>query len=256
MIKKRLFLGLLACSLLLMAGILAYFFLTFFRRDPGVLRYIFPGVILAVLAVILLGFSGILLSLLSDREFFFLEKPMNFTVSLLYPVVVRVGRFFKIAQDKIQRSFVEVNNQLVRVKYGRLKPDRLLVLLPHCLQTAECNKRITSYQSNCIRCGRCPVGGILNLCDRYGVPVRVATGGTLARDAVKKLQPQAIVAVACEHDLTSGILDCIPLPVLGVTNERPNGPCYNTTVNLQSVEESILFFIKGGEKNVRLNLSS
>ncbi|NLM46987.1 MAG: DUF116 domain-containing protein [Firmicutes bacterium] len=251
MTKKRLFLGLLACSLLLMAGILAYFLLTFFRRDPGLLRYIFLGIVLAILvmlSVILLGFSGIILSLLADREFHFLEKPINFTVSLLYPVVIRVGRLFKIAQDKIQRSFVEVNNQLVRIRYGKLKTDRLLVLLPHCLQTTECTRRVAGNQSNCARCGRCPVGSILDLCDRYGVPVRIATGGTLARDAVRKLQPQAIVAVACERDLTSGILDCIPLPVLGVTNDRPNGPCHNTTVNLQSVEESILFFLKGGEK--------
>jgi len=151
---------------------------------------------------------------------------------------------------------VEVNNQLVKAKHGRLEPGRLLVLLPHCLQVTECTRRITVNLSNCVRCGRCPVGGILDLCERYGVHVCIATGGTLARDAVRKLRPQAIVAVACERDLTSGILDCIPLPVLGVTNERPNGPCFNTTVNLQAVEAAILFFIKGGEKNVRLNLSS
>jgi len=45
--------------------------------------------------------------------------------------------------------------------------------------------------------------------------------------------------VACEGDLTSGIRDCYPLPVLGVLNDRPFGPCYNTSVDLERIEEAI-----------------
>lgn len=246
MIKKRLYLGLLAGAMVLFAGVSGYLWLSFFQGDAGYLRYIMYVaviVILAGLAVITLGFSGIMLSLLSEHDVVWLHKPINFTVSILYPVVIWIGKMFKIAQEKIQSSFVEVNNQLVKAKRGQLPPERLLVLLPHCLQITDCAKRITITTDNCARCGRCTIGGILNLCDSYGCHVQIATGGTLARDAVKKLRPQAIIAVACERDLTSGILDCIPLPVLGVTNERPHGPCFNTQVNLLAVENAIQFFI-------------
>lgn len=259
MIKKRLYLGLLAVTMVLFAGVLVYVWLTFFQRDAGLLRYALIAAVAAVLAVLViigLGFAGIVLSIISDQNISFLNRPMNFTVSLLYPVVIWLGKVFKIAQDKIQRSFVEVNNQLVRAKKGKLKPERLLVLLPHCLQDRDCPNRITSNTENCTRCGACPVGGLLDLCERYGVHLRVATGGTLAREAVKALRPRAIVAVACERDLTSGILDCIPLPVLGVTNERPNGPCFNTMVGLEAVEQAIQFFIRGGEKNVATDVSA
>jgi hypothetical protein len=237
----------------LFVGALAYTWLIFTQQDAGSFRYLLIAAVLAVmvgLLVIGLGFAGIVFSIMSDRNITFLNRPMNFTVSLLYPVVIWVGKMFKIAQDKIQCSFVEVNNQLVRAKKGKLTPDRLLVLLPHCLQERECPNRITSNTENCLRCGACPVGDLLALCERYGVHLRIATGGTLARDAVKTLRPRAIVAVACERDLTSGILDCIPLPVLGVTNERPNGPCFNTQVSLEAVEKAILFFIQGGETDV------
>jgi len=70
----------------------------------------------------------------------------------------------------------------------------------------------------------------------------VATGGTLARKIVKDFRPRLIIAVACERDLTSGIHDTYPLPVYGILNQRPNGPCWNTKVDIQRVEEAIQTF--------------
>jgi uncharacterized protein len=252
-VRKRLYLGLLSAALLLFAGVIVYVWLTVFQRDSGLLRYFFAVAVLVVLLVLLvvgLGFFGIVVSLLSSRNISLLNRPINFTVSILYPVVLWLGKMFKIAQDKIQCSFVEVNNQLVKSRRGSLTPDRLLVLLPHCLQDQDCSNRITTNPENCSRCGQCKVGELLSLGEKYGVHMRIATGGTLAREAVKKLRPKAIVAVACERDLTSGILDSIPLPVLGVTNERPSGPCHNTTVQLEAVESAIQTLLKGGSKNV------
>lgn len=251
-VRKRLYLGLLSAAFVLIAGVLVYAWLTIFQRDSGILRYFFAACVVAFfiwLVFIGIGFAGIVISLVSERAIRLLDRPMNFTFSILYPVVIWLGKIFKITQDKIQRSFVEVNNQLVKTRKKKVPASKILVLLPHCLQDNSCRNRITTNTDNCVRCGKCPVGDLLNLCDRYGVHLRVATGGTLAREAVKTIRPAAIVAVACERDLTSGILDCIPLPVLGVTNERPMGPCHNTTVRLDAVENAICYFLRG-EENV------
>ncbi len=70
----------------------------------------------------------------------------------------------------------------------------------------------------------------------------MATGGTLARKIVLDARPEAIVAVACERDLSSGIVDTFPMPVMGISNERPFGPCFNTRVDLEKVKEAIRFF--------------
>jgi hypothetical protein len=75
----------------------------------------------------------------------------------------------------------------------------------------------------------------------------VATGGTLARRIIVDNRPKAIVAVACEHDLTSGIQDAYPIPVIGILNDRPNGPCINTKVDIQKVGEAILDFLSTQE---------
>ena len=75
----------------------------------------------------------------------------------------------------------------------------------------------------------------------------VASGGTFARKLAKEFQPKAIVAIACERDLTSGIRDMKNIPVVGVLNERPNGPCYNTTVQLCKVRQAINYFLQAEE---------
>jgi len=45
--------------------------------------------------------------------------------------------------------------------------------------------------------------------------------------------------VACERDLTSGIKDCYPLPVIGILNERPFGPCFNTIVDVSKIDAAL-----------------
>jgi hypothetical protein len=71
----------------------------------------------------------------------------------------------------------------------------------------------------------------------------VATGGTLARKIVVDKRPDIIIGVACERDLTSGIQDSYPLPVFGILNRRPNGPCYDTDVDLELIERGMQIFL-------------
>jgi hypothetical protein len=165
------------------------------------------------------------------------------TVKVLFPTALMVGRLLGISKDAVKRSFVQVNNALVRSLRRPGESQRVLLLLPHCLQNYTCVYKITSTMENCRRCGQCVVGDLAKLAERYGVIVSMATGGTLARRVIVETKPTAIVGVACETDLTSGIQDAYPIPVLGVLNQRPFGPCRDTTVDLARVEEALGFFI-------------
>jgi hypothetical protein len=78
---------------------------------------------------------------------------------------------------------------------------------------------------------------------QLGMPFAVATGGTLARQIVKDIRPKAVVAIACERDLVSGMQDIAPMPVLGLLNERPNGPCFNTSVDLTALQKVLQLII-------------
>jgi len=157
-----------------------------------------------------------------------------------YPVLMLSGAFFKNRKERFQAAVIALNNRLVRLEGRRTK--RILLLLPHCLQIDECTIRLTHNIYNCERCGRCEIRDLIELADEHNLSLSIATGGTLARKIVSEVRPEAIVAVACERDLSSGLVDSFPLPVLGIANQRPNGPCLNTQVDLDRVREAILFF--------------
>jgi len=202
-------------------------------------------VIGAAMVIILCGAGSLIITIYWGREFFLSRKLRGVVIEVLFPLMVFWGRIIGVSKERIQRSFIEINNQLVRSNSNKENPGRLLLLLPQCIQDFDCDIKITGNIQNCKRCGNCEIKDLLELAERYKVKIAVATGGTLARRIIVKLRPRAIVAVACELDLTSGIRDTYPIPVIGVLNQRPNGPCYNTSVDIRRVEEALLRFMEG-----------
>ena len=61
-------------------------------------------------------------------------------------------------------------------------------------------------------------------------------------------RPDMIIGVACERDLTSGIQDTYPIPVFGIYNKRPHGPCFNTDVDVELVEGGMRTFLEYEEE--------
>ncbi|HWQ61127.1 MAG TPA: DUF116 domain-containing protein [Negativicutes bacterium] len=247
--RKRLFLGLILVSMAL-AGLVGYALWHVSFLGLANISSFLPmaiGVLLAamVLAVIA-GLGGIILALFGFPTLTVFQGLAWSAIQLLFPLAIRIGKVFDIDKERVERSFIEVSNQLVRQKKVRVKADKLLILTPHCIQHESCPHKITRNVRNCHACGKCRVGDLLALADKYGVHVAVVTGGTLARNVVRTIRPHAVLAIACERDLTSGIQDTYPLPVVGVLNERPEGPCYNTTVNLDKVEAALQKFLVDG----------
>lgn len=155
------------------------------------------------------------------------------------PVFIQLSRILRYDKNAIRKLFVDVNNQVVEaegIKYGS---EDVIILVPHCLQYSECDIKLTSRSENCKRCGRCCIGEILDKADRYGVQVFVMSGGTAARNTVSQRNPKLIISVACERDLTTGILDVGNISVIGIENERPNGPCFNTKVSVEEINKTL-----------------
>jgi len=206
---------------------------------PFVLGALLAGVVLFVLG----GALTLVFTILGERNLFFNRRIRGVVIRILFPILVGLGRLLGIGKDEVRRSFVAINNKLVLAEAPEVPPEKLLILLPHCLQFHECTVRITGSVSNCKGCGRCKITDLVLLSERYGVSIAVATGGTLARRIVVERKPKVIVAVACERDLTSGIQDSYPIPVFGILNRRPFGPCYDTDVDLELVEKGIVRFL-------------
>ncbi|AGW12745.1 DUF116 domain-containing protein [Megalodesulfovibrio gigas] len=236
--RKRLFLGLITATSLLMTGGLALLWIV-----PSIglanihfaLPYVAGTVTVALIVIVLWAWLSLVLHIMLRRPVLLSQKLRGVTVKFMLPLMTLLGMLLGISKEKVRNSFIKVNNELVMQDWRRHPADRILLLLPHCLQASDCPRRLTYNVNNCKRCGRCPICELLALAEAYGVRLAIATGGTIARRIVVQTRPRLIIAVACERDLASGIQDAYPIPVFGVLNERPCGPCLDTRVDLDAV---------------------
>ncbi len=163
---------------------------------------------LSVLAVSFYGGRSLLPERLLERGPYL--QLMNYT-SL-------VARAFG-KRDWVEHAAIDIYNTLAARRGRRVGKGELLVLIPRCL----------SKQA---------LDGVLEIAGRYEVPVFVATRGQLARRVIRERRPRAVVAVACERDMMTGLRDVAgKLPVLGLTMQLPNGPCRDAAIDLDQMEK-------------------
>jgi hypothetical protein len=163
----------------------------------------------------------------------------------LYPILAGLGKMLRKDENEIRRAYAQLNNQTLLNSGKSYKADEMLILTPHCLQLSDCSIKITNDIHLCQECGACNIAGLISLQHRYGVEAVVVTGGTLARKRILEKNPALVIAIACERDLISGLMDVKQIPVYALINERPEGPCQNTRVDLDEVEAVIKRFLRG-----------
>lgn len=244
--KKRLFLALILASLLLAALSTYGIWMVSFPGLANISRHL-PIILGCLLAAVILGIFcgvlGIILAILGIRTLPVFQGLAWSAINFLFPLAIQVGKLLDFEKERVERSFIEVSNHLIKQKKVKVSPDKLLILSPHCIQLDTCPHKITKDVNNCHKCGACQVGELLELSKRLKVQFVIVTGGTLARKVIKALRPKVILAIACERDLTSGIQDVFPIPVIGILNARPNGPCCNTKVDIEQVEKAVSDFL-------------
>jgi len=129
-------------------------------------------------------------------------------------------------RDWVENASVKVYDALALDRKRKVTGGELLLLIPRCLA-----KDILE--------------GVLRVAGRYQIPVFVATRGQLARRVIKERRPRAVVAVACERDMVSGLHDVAgKVPVLGLTLTLPSGPCRDTRVDLVQLEEWVRAYVQ------------
>ena len=240
--RKRLFVGLMWLSLA-SAGLFLYGAWKISYMGLSSANENLPIIVGAAFMVAgtfsVLALTNLTLTLKKWPAFPFSEKYIYRLINVLFPMSVKLGKLGGVTRRQIEGSFIAVSNFLFAERGVKVPANRLLVITPHCLQLASCPHKITRDPNNCKRCGGCNIGDLMKLSDQLGFHFLVATGGTLARQMVKETKPKAVLAIACERDLMSGIQDVYPLPAVGILNIRPNGPCYNTKVDMTEVADMI-----------------
>jgi hypothetical protein len=136
----------------------------------------------------------------------------------------RVASWFG-RRDWVENAAVKVYNALALLRVRRVASGEMLLLVPRCLSRAT-------------------LDGVLTTAGRHGVPVFVATRGQLARRVIRERRPRAVVAVACERDMVTGLHDVAgKIPVLGLTMTLPAGPCKDAELDQAQLERYMEAFV-------------
>ena len=140
-------------------------------------------------------------------------------------LVMKIGSTLGIPKDRLGHSFVKISNIIFERSLQKIKPENLLILLPRCLQPALLRKiRLFSNTAH--------------------IPVHTVSGGEKAREIIGRIRPRGVIGVACERDLFSGIQDVTRrIPVIGIPNLRPEGPCKNTTICWGDFKRAVCSFL-------------
>ena len=194
-----------------------------------------PGFVLHLLVAgaLLLAAAGVFwyFTIARLRKSFLPSKWIEKYVLFLLPKAVWLGSKLGISRDRVGNSFIKTHNRIIKSYAGKFYPERTLILLPRCLKP-EIRKQITEIASG----------------EQFKIVT--AVGGEEARRAIKEYRPAFILAVACERDLMSGIKDVAErVPVLAIPNERPEGPCKNTSIPIGEFREAIDFVKQELEKS-------
>ncbi len=128
-------------------------------------------------------------------------------------------------RDWVENAAVKVYNALALLRTRKVGTGELLLLIPRCLS-------------------RETLDTVLGMAGKHGVPVFVATRGQLARRVIRERRPRAVVAVACERDMVTGLHDVAgKVPVLGLTMTLPAGPCKDAALDYETLERYMRAFV-------------
>ncbi|HPR18200.1 MAG TPA: DUF116 domain-containing protein [Candidatus Cloacimonadota bacterium] len=236
---KRLFLGLSTLTLILLmliTTVLWWFISPRLHEISEILANLSLTALRIFFFILLTGTVLVLLTSYTGKNLLIAKVAIVAYNKILFPVTVFFAAILGISKEKIRTSYVHVSNSFVQSLKKKLKPSDILLLLPHCLQNKDCLIRLTYDMSKCKKCGKCDMKGLCEIVEKYGIKSAIATGGSLARKIVIENRPKFIIAVACDRDLVDGMREVFPVPIFGVLNQRPEGPCINTRVDVQKLD--------------------
>ena len=224
---KRVFLGFAILSIFLLAIGTAFVWYLIKPRIQEVNLFfseILEIAVICFIGILFVCFLLTVLSIVTNKNLLIGFRNKQFSITFLTPLILKLGNKFGVSYDRMGNSFIKVSNSLIKTTERKISHSKVVILLPRCLRKPLQKK-------------------IIELAKAYECLIFTVPGGELARKIIARERPKAVIGVACERDLVSGIRDVTKIPVIGIPNKRPEGPCKNTIVDFDKIEEAICYFL-------------
>ncbi|MCD6140723.1 MAG: DUF116 domain-containing protein [Thermococcus sp.] len=146
-------------------------------------------------------------------------------------------------EELTDQIYVEIKNKAYKEDLARVPIEKRAVFIPQCLRNVkECPAEFGEYGWECTKCGKCPIGDIIEYGEKLGYKqFYVVPGGSLVKKILKEKVPKgeikAAIGIACWPELAeaSEKLSILKIPLQAVPLLRAG--CINTIVDIKRVKE-------------------
>ncbi|HII68115.1 MAG TPA: DUF116 domain-containing protein [Thermococcaceae archaeon] len=146
-------------------------------------------------------------------------------------------------EELTDQIYVEIKNKAYKEDFLRVSIEKRAVFIPQCLRNVkECPAEFGEYGWECTKCGKCPIGDIIEHGEKLGYKqFYIVPGGSLVKKVLKEKVPKgeikAAIGIACWPELAeaSEKLSILKIPLQAVPLLRAG--CINTIVDTKRVKE-------------------
>ena len=104
----------------------------------------------------------------------------------------------------VEDAYGEIN-RLSRQRILGLKPEEVVLFLPHCLRSRHCPAPSDEEGLHCRKCGLCVIATFLEAAESRGVKVFCVPGGSVLERLMERYRPKGVLGVACGKEIELGL---------------------------------------------------
>lgn len=165
--------------------------------------------------------------------------------STLRPIIRCIG-----AEENWLLSFCHWNNYRIQQAFQFYRARRVLLLLPHCIQIAQCSANILHDLNKCYNCGLCNISSLLPLQDKYNLKSCINNRSHKAYQYARQYKPDLIIAIGCLDRLFKGLIRLSEIPSYIIPLDLKHGMCINTNFNIDHLVTAIDALVEARRDNI------
>ena len=199
------------------------------------------GVVLLVFLIVVILILGIILGIILVRKNkLMFPSVIIFIVNVFYSPLKSFANLLGLDDSFVDNMGIEVRNKVNKARFEKIPPEDKIIVLPHCLRSANCEASLKETGVQCTYCGKCAIGIIKEKAEPMGYRVFIVPGSSFVKKIVQQNKFKAVVGVACHVDLNQTMMalsDFAPQGVLLSTSG-----CFQTKVDVKRVLETIGYY--------------
>ena len=199
------------------------------------------GLVLLILIIIVILIIGLLLGIiLLRRNKLLFPALIIFIVNVFYSPLKSFSNLLGLDDSLVDNIGIEVRNKVNKARFDKIPHEEKIIVLPHCLRSAQCEASLKETGIKCTYCGKCAIGVIKKKAEPMGYRVFIVPGSSFVKKIVQQNKFKGVVGVACHVDLNQTMMALEKFSPQGVLLSTSG--CFETKVDVSKVLETIGYY--------------